>query len=740
MIRDLTQDIVIENAKNELLALIKQEKLNVNIDQITKAIDFAKYAHTGQYRYSSEPFVTHPIAVAKLMVELHTDTTSIILALLHDTVEDKGCSFEEIKELFGSQQAELVRGITKLKHIGLYQSEREKQAENFRKLLLAISKDVRVLLVKLADRLHNIRTLKFINDQKKRMRIAQETVDIYAPLAERIGLNKFKDELQNLAFMELHSEIYSSIAYRLDYLRHNKEIAVEHNVKTLQELLNNAKITAEVCGREKTIYSIWHKMEEKKINFEKLSDITAFRILVPEVEDCYRALMVVHTNFAAIPGTFQDHISAPKMNGYSSLHTTVIGSQKRPIEIQIRTHKMHETAEFGIASHWYYKQNSGYDIIYQKYYKWIKKLNDTLRNTKCPDEILENTKLEMDSNQIFCFSPKGDFIGLPKMSTPIDFAFAIDASLGLKCKSAKINGHIVPLKTQIENGDQVEIIASDKITVLPSWEYTAVTAKAKTEIRYYLHIKQCAEFINIGRAILIKTIKSYKQHYNELDLIQIMGQFKKEKIEDLLVDIGKGIINPHSIVRLIAPNNITLYRMLCKKFNFLKFNFVKLRNILKFKKLQQYHEVHNINLDGVSKSTPIHLADCCNPLPKENIVGLILQKRGIVIHLEHCEIIENLYHDNANLMKITWNGEKDRLYIGKINVIISNECGALAIITDTIARDGINLHNLQIIDKSVNFFDILLELEVHNILEMNQIMDKLRKLSLVYSVERHKCN
>lgn len=450
----MSAETIILEARNNFLAKVKASNPKADLKLIEKAIDITVKAHEGQMRASGEPYCIHPIAVAEILTELKLDTASLITALLHDTLEDTKITLEDIEKDFGKEVAKLVDGVTKLAKIE-YQPEHIKQAENFRKLLLAISEDIRVLLVKLADRLHNMRTLKHIKKPDKRIRISHETMEIYSPLAERIGIHKFKNELQDLAFSELHPEIRKSIISRLDFLRKQGTSLVDTIVKEITKTLQDAGIESVVDGREKTTCSIWRKMERKNVAFEQLADIIAFRILVKDPVECYKALGVMHTSYHMIPGGFRDFISTPKANGYQSLHTLVMGPEQRCIEIQIRTHDMHEIAELGVAAHWAYKQNQP-STIEGTHYRWIRELLEILENASSAEEFLENTKLEMYYDQVFCFSPKGDLIALPRGATPVDFAFAVHSNMGLTCIGARVNGRIVPLKTQLENGDQVD--------------------------------------------------------------------------------------------------------------------------------------------------------------------------------------------------------------------------------------------------------------------------------------------
>ncbi|MBI2234694.1 MAG: bifunctional (p)ppGpp synthetase/guanosine-3',5'-bis(diphosphate) 3'-pyrophosphohydrolase, partial [Micavibrio aeruginosavorus] len=472
---------------NDLVTQIRAYNPDVPADIIEKAVDYARVKHGAQVRASGEPYYTHPVEVASLLAEMKMDPATIVTAILHDTLEDTDATMEELKKLFGDDVASMVNGVSKLSRIE-GQTLEGKQAENFRKLVLAMSDDIRVLLVKLADRLHNMRTIHHIEKPEKRRRIARETLEIYAPLAERIGIHRIKEELEDLAFSVLNPEARDSIINRLAYLRaEGGSDMVKGIIKTLTENLQEAGINAEVQGREKTRYSIWRKMQRKNVAFEQLSDIMAFRVIVDTVEQCYHALGVIHGHYPTVPGRFKDYISTPKQNGYRSIHTTVIGPQNQRIEIQIRTREMNAEADLGVAAHWSYKEGAKRaDLQDAKKYRWLRELLDLIENEQKPEEFLENTKLELFQDQVYVFTPKGDLIEIPTGSTPIDFAYAIHSGLGDKCVGAKINGRIAPLNTKLQNGDQVEILRSKKAAPSPTWENFVVTGKARSRIRRFI--------------------------------------------------------------------------------------------------------------------------------------------------------------------------------------------------------------------------------------------------------------
>jgi GTP diphosphokinase / guanosine-3',5'-bis(diphosphate) 3'-diphosphatase len=721
----MSAETIILEARNNFLAKVRASNPKADLKLIEKAIDITVKAHEGQMRASGEPYCIHPIAVAEILTELKLDTASLITALLHDTLEDTKITLEDIEKDFGKEVAKLVDGVTKLAKIE-YQPEHIKQAENFRKLLLAISEDIRVLLVKLADRLHNMRTLKHIKKPDKRIRISHETMEIYSPLAERIGIHKFKNELQDLAFSELHPEIRKSIISRLDFLRKQGTSLVDTIVKEITKTLQDAGIESVVDGREKTTCSIWRKMERKNVAFEQLADIIAFRILVKDPVECYKALGVMHTSYHMIPGGFRDFISTPKANGYQSLHTLVMGPEQRCIEIQIRTHDMHEIAELGVAAHWAYKQNQP-STIEGTHYRWIRELLEILENASSAEEFLENTKLEMYYDQVFCFSPKGDLIALPRGATPVDFAFAVHSNMGLTCIGARVNGRIVPLKTQLENGDQVEILRSKTPMPSPAWEKFVVTGKARAEIRKYIRSKQKEEYVNLGRAIITKTFQQSDKEYKEETLKAVLPLFKRPNVEDLLAGIGEGLVDRNEVIKALHPE----YQEDKKSKNPL--------SLLKFKKTKSApKETKGMPIKGLIPGMAIHFAGCCHPLPGDRIVGIVNTGKGITIHTADCEMLENFSSTPERWIDVSWEGTGEEKYIGRVKVTLSNETGSLAKITSAIAHDQANISNLKIAGRSLDFFELQLDVEVKGLQQLNNLITSIRSLDCVHSVERYK--
>ncbi|HVH80280.1 MAG TPA: RelA/SpoT family protein, partial [Stellaceae bacterium] len=476
----------------DLVELVKSYDPDADEAVLNRAYVYSMKAHGSQLRESGDPYFSHPVEVAGLLAQMKLDTASVATGLLHDTVEDTVATLDDIEQRFGLEIARLVDGVTKLSRLEL-QSDQSKQAENFRKLVLAMSEDIRVLLVKLADRLHNMQTLKFVKNDDKRRRIARETMDIYAPLAERIGMHRLKDQLEDLAFAELYPDARSSVTARLGFLRaKGGDIVTRITTELARKLTEGGLTNATVSGREKSAYSIWRKMQRKDVPFEQLADIMAFRVLVDDVAQCYHALGVIHSAYHVVPGRFKDYISTPKPNNYRSLHTGVLGPERQRIEVQIRTRDMHEVAELGVAAHWTYKQNTG--RLDGTQYRWLRELVDIIEHSS-PEEFLEHTKLEMFQDQVFVFTPKGELIALPRGATPVDFAYAVHSQIGDTCVGAKINGRLLPLRTELVNGDQVEIVTSKAQTPSPTWERFVVTGKARARIRRYIRTQQRTQYL-----------------------------------------------------------------------------------------------------------------------------------------------------------------------------------------------------------------------------------------------------
>jgi GTP diphosphokinase / guanosine-3',5'-bis(diphosphate) 3'-diphosphatase len=712
----------------ELVEKVKSYDPDADEDLINRAYVFAMKAHGAQKRASGDPYFSHPVEVAYKLTQYKLDTASIATALLHDTVEDTDVTLDDIENSFGKEIRNLVDGVTKLSRLE-GKSENLSQAENFRKLLIAMSEDLRVLLVKLADRMHNMETLRFIKSPEKRQRIARETVEIYAALAERIGMRNLKDELQDLAFTELYPEARESIVKRLNFLREAGQAELEKTMSVIRQKLAETGLTgARVYGREKRPFSIWKKMETKNMDFEQLGDIIAFRIVVDTIPECYQALGVIHAEWHTIPGRFKDYISTPKSNGYQSLHTAVLGPNQQRVEIQIRTQEMDEIAEYGLAAHWSYKQGRR-NTHDGKQFRWIRELLDILEKSSNPEEFLENTKLEMYHDQVFCFSPKGDILAFPRGATPVDFAYAVHSGVGDTCVGAKINGRIVPLRTKLKNGDQVEIITSKTQTPSPSWERFVVTGKAKSEIRKFIRTQQRNEYINLGRAVLAKTFKQEGEELNEKMIEPHLPHFNKKSVEDLLAEVGEGLISRQTVMEVVMgekkPVNPTGVSSMLSSIS----------NTFRKKKSG---DAAPMPIKGLMPGMAIHFAGCCHPIPGDRIVGIVTTGKGITIHTMECETLENYSDAPERWIDVAWERDQaDSRHIGRLRAHVSHEPAALATVTNVIAKEMGNISNLKIINRSIDFFEILIDIEVRDLRHLNNIIANLRSKEVVQSVERH---
>ena len=710
----------------ELSEKVKAYDPRADLELIDRAYVFAMQSHGVQLRESGDPYFHHPVEVAGLLADMRLDTATIITALLHDTVEDTLATLEDIQKLFGADIAKLVDGVTKLSKIEL-QSENTRQAENFRKLVLAMSNDLRVLLVKLADRLHNMRTLHFVKNKDKRLRVAKETLDIYVPLAERIGIQHIKDELEDLAFRQLHTDDYDTIVTRLNLLdADNSRKMVADIIVELEKELKIVKVKGLVSGRMKRPYSIWRKMSRQNVTIEQLSDIMAFRIIVDTISDCYHVLGILHSKYRVQPGRFKDYISTPKPNHYQSLHTTLFGPYQQKIEIQIRTHAMDEIAEYGIAAHWQYKQGKTSDTKEKEKlsYRWIKSLLDILENASGPEEFLEHTKLEMFQDQVFVFTPQGDLIALPRGATPIDFAYAIHSAVGNKCVGAKVNGRLTPLRTVLQNGDQIEIVTSKAQSPSPSWERFVVTGKARANIRRYIRTQQRDQFIDLGKSLLHRCLHQENIEYNEKSLKPACAKFQAQSMDDLYALLGEGQITTADIIRQAFPTHTP------------KKNSVDLLT-LSIPSNPKSTSEKAVSIKGLGAGMAIHYAGCCHPLPGDRIVGIIISGKGVTIHTEECDTLSQFSHEPDRWIDVSWEApQPHQYYVGRLLITIQNKPGALAVMTTVVSKNQANILNLKITQRTDYFWDLFIDVEGTHVDQMNAIMTALRTSSLVHTVER----
>jgi GTP pyrophosphokinase len=700
-------------------------------DIIRKAYEFADEAHRGQLRSSGEPYMTHPTDVAQTLADLHLDIPSIVTGLLHDTVEDTHATLEQIEKEFGKDIAELVDGVTKLSQIAFKTSE-EKQAENFRKMILAMAKDIRVILVKLADRLNNMRTLEHLSMAKQKT-IAQETLDIYAPIANRLGISWIKLELEDLCLRYLHPDVYYKLAQKVSKTKKERERYIEELGAIFDEKLAEYDIQAQVTGRAKHFYSIYKKMERRKADFEQVFDVIAFRIIVDNITECYKALGVIHAAYKPVPGRFKDYIAMPKANAYQSLHTTVIGTHGERVEIQIRTQEMHQVAEGGIAAHWKYKEGK-FDIRSRENVEWVNRLLEWHKDLSDPNEFLETVKIDLFAEDVFVFTPQGEVKQLSHGATPLDFAYAVHTDIGHKCVGAKVNGKIVPLKHRLKSGDTIEIITSPSQTPSKDWLKIVRSSRAKAKIRSYIKEQERDRALKLGREILEKALRPYGHSLSKLEksgeIGKIKEQFNARTTEEFYVAIGYGRSSSEEVIQKLVPKEALEKKLEAAKAedeSFLKrvFNAAKRRS-------EARNAITVANLDDVL----IRFGRCCNPLPGDSIIGFITRGRGVTIHTATCT--KALDNDEERRVDVQWNIQ-DKGTIKrhvKIRVVSLDEPGLLAVMSQTIAACGVNIATAHIRTtkdkKAIALFDV----EVGDIAQLQKVTSSLESKKGVISVER----
>ncbi|MBP8231160.1 MAG: bifunctional (p)ppGpp synthetase/guanosine-3',5'-bis(diphosphate) 3'-pyrophosphohydrolase [Rhizorhabdus sp.] len=675
---------------------------------LNRAYVFSMQAHGSQKRASGDPYFSHPIEVAGILTDLQLDDETIATAILHDTIEDTVATPEQIEKSFGPSVARLVDGVTKLSKIEA-QTENERAAENLRKFLLAMSSDIRVLLVKLADRLHNMRTLHHIASEQKRRRIARETMDIYAPLAERIGMYEFMREMQTLAFQQLEPDAYDSITKRLEQLNEGGGDLISRISSGLRLQLGRAGIQADIQGREKHPYSIWRKMAERHISFEQLSDVMAFRVIVKDVEDCYKTLGVLHRRWPMVPGRFKDYISTPKRNGYRSLHTSIIHSEKMRIEVQIRTEEMHAEAEFGLAAHWAYKQGKQTDP--NGNHSWIRDLVDILEHAGNPEELLEHTKMAMYQDRIFAFSPTGELIQLPKGSTAIDFAYAVHTDVGDTTVGAKVNGRVVPLRTPIENGDQVQILRSKAQEPQVEWLAFAYTGKARASIRRFVRQKERDETIALGRKFYEEIVRRLPATLGADAMHDALKRLKLPDEDALMEAIARKLVDDASVMDALMPGS-------AEKAG------VKRRDPV---------QREAISMKGLTPGVAFQLSKCCNPVPGDRIIGVRQPDQPVQVHTIDCRILAE--SDESGWVDLAWGDGSDGAS-ARLTVIVKNEPGALGVMSGILGTYHANIVNLSLSHRDAAFHTYDVTVEVDDLQHLMKIIAALRAADAVSSAER----
>jgi GTP pyrophosphokinase len=686
-----------------------------DVRQLQSAFEFSEAAHHGQFRHSGEPYISHPVAVASILAQWHLDSQALTAALLHDVMEDTTVTKGEISERFGRMVAELVDGVSKLDKIE-FESQERAQAENFRKMFLAMARDVRVILIKLADRLHNMRTLDVMHPTK-RARIARETLEIYAPIANRLGLNGLYQELQELSFQNLYPNRWRVLRKAVDASRGNRKEVVERILGAIQQKLQDAGIDAFVTGREKNLYSIYKKMQDKNLSFTEVLDIYGFRVIVKDVPACYVAMGALHALYKPIPGKFKDYIAIPKANGYQALHTTLFGPFGSPIEIQIRTQEMHRIAEAGVASHWLYKSSdASLTELQLKTHQWLQSLLEMQSDDNVDSvEFLEHLKVDLFPDETYVFTPKGKIMALPHGASCVDFAYAVHTDIGNRCVAAKVNHELVPLRTEIKNGDRVEIITAAHAKPNPAWLNFVITAKARHHIRHFLRTMQYEESVHLGERLLQQALAALGGSVKSLtdaDWERALKEIGVKSRPEALADLGLGRLLAIVVARkLLPPGRAT----------------------------------------GATPATPgpivirgsegmaLQFAKCCHPIPGDPIIGFIKKGRGMIVHTHDCPVIAKMKREPDKWLDVDWAPETRKLFSVNVKLLVSNEPGVLAKVAASIARDDSNIENVSVEPgDSSAYSNIFFTLQVYNRMHLAQIMRGLRRLPEVVRIVRLK--
>lgn len=710
----------------ELLLKIKKYNPNCNVEKITKAYYFTKESHEGQFRNSGEPYFIHPVAVANILADLYMDDSTIMAGLMHDVLEDTEITFEKMANEFDEEIAKLVDGVTKLKKIK-YQSKQESQADNLRKMVLAMNSDIRVIIIKIADRLHNIRTLEYMN-KAKQLEKAKETLEIYAPLAYRLGMSSVKWELEDLSLRYLEPEIYYDLAEKIKKKRSEREAIISNIISEIKTSLKDNKIEAEISGRPKSLYSIYKKMYKQNKSFDEIFDLTAVRIIVPTVSDCYAVLGIVHSKWKPIPSRFKDYIAVPKPNLYQSLHNTLIGNNGEVFEVQIRTFDMHKTAEYGIAAHWKYKEGVGRSTTFDDKLTWLRQLMDWQREVNDNREFITSFKEDFVSDEVFVFSPKGDVINLISGSTPIDFAYKVHSAVGNNCVGAKVDGRIVPLSYKLKNGNIVEILTNPNSSG-PSkdWLKLVKTSQAKTKIKQWFKKENRALNIVKGRDMLEKEVRRLGYTYNKILkddwLLQIARRLSFNAIEDMYAAIGFGTVH----LKQIIPRLKDFYK---------EYYHESIDDLTTDVKNEKSVNSNNkgVEVKGID-NIEVSFAKCCNPLPGDEIIGYITKGRGISVHRFDCINIKNIF-DNDRLIEVEWNNTKNIYYKVEIVIISLDQVGALADVAHIISESKLNLVGITAKTGKDKTFITNIIVEIKNIEELERLVNKIKALKGILDVYR----
>jgi RelA/SpoT family (p)ppGpp synthetase len=684
-----------------------------DIGRIEEAYQFSDAAHHGQFRLSGDPYISHPLAVAEIVADWQLDTQAVMAALLHDVMEDTRTSKQQLTERFGKPVAELVDGLSKLDKIE-FQSQADAQAENFRKMLLAMARDVRVILIKLADRLHNMRTLAAVRPETRK-RVARETLEIYAPIANRLGLDDLYRELQDLAFANLYPGRYKVLAKAIKAARGNRREVVNKILKALKERLQSSQIDAQITGREKQIFSIYNKMQEKHLSFSQVLDIYGFRVIVKDVPACYLALGALHSLYKPVPGKFKDYIAIPKVNGYQSLHTTLIGPYGMPVEVQIRTEAMNRLADAGVASHWLYKSDAEINEVQQRTHKWLQSLLDIQHASGDPAEFLEHIKVDLFPDEVYVFTPKGKIMGLPRGATAVDFAYAVHTDIGNRCAAARINYELAPLRTELKNGDRVEIITAAHADPNPGWLSYVKTGKARSQIRHFLKTMQYEEAAALGERMLSQAVRALGAKSAEATaerwerLVRDLGAKSRQEV---VADIGLG----KRLAAIVAR---------------------KLLSLAESDAPEAKVPAGSIVIHG-SEGLAVQFARCCNPIPGDPIIGFIKKGQGLVVHTHDCPTAAKSRGDPEKWLDVEWAPKTDKMFDVGIRVTVVNQRGVLAKVAAAIAEGGSNIDNVSMDEERNLYTTMHFTLQVANRMHLARVLRSLRRVGEVVRIARVK--
>ncbi len=703
---------------NDIVDEVLKYNPQADVELLQRAYVFSAKAHKGQTRLSGEPYLIHPLEVAYTLTKMNLDISSIASGLLHDTVEDSYVGKKEIEEYFGNEIAELVDGVTKISKIPLKTSE-DSRVENFRKMILAMSKDIRVILIKLADRYHNMQTLNFLS-QDKQIEIAHETLDIYAPLAHRLGIEWLRGELEDASFKYLKPAEYRLIADNIAQKKRQREEYINEVIRLLRQRFDLYHLSAEISGRAKRLYSIYRKMVQEGLNIDDIYDIIAFRVIVNGIKECYEALGLIHSFFKPIPGKFSDYIALPKGNMYQSLHTKVMGPYGEKIEIQIRTHDMHKIAEEGIAAHWKYKEGKVFNAKEDKIFAWLRRVIEWQQELKDNKEFMEIFKIDLFPDEVYVFTPKGDVRELPKGATPVDLAYAIHSDLGHRCVGAKVNGKIVPLRYFLKSGDTVEILTNPSHKPSKDWLSFVTTSKAKTKIRQWIKTEQRERSIELGRTLVEKELAKHDIGFNKFlkspELQTITKDFGFETVDDLFAGVGYGLYTPLQVLSKVIPET--------------EKPSGKIKHIIKTIKRSKDNAIKIQGVDGLV----VRFGKCCNPIPGDKIIGFITRGRGLTIHVEDCPNIHT--YDEQRKVEVSWQLNKDFTYPVRLKVVGSDRKGLLSDISTTIASNKINIVSAQATAYPDRSAAGLYEVEIAHMAQLQKVIKSIQKIKGVRSVER----